>query len=88
VVVTLQTSAQAGEVRTLMRRAGVVPLAATVRPDSALLRSIAGPPVLPVAPQAIPVSPGGAAASPVTASPATGRRAAALSAGYRGRGRR
>ena len=83
VVVTLQTSAQSGDVRALMRQAGVVPLAATVRPDSALLRSIAGPPAPRVVSRAIPASPGGA-----TASAATGRRAAALSAGYRGRGRR
>jgi superfamily II DNA/RNA helicase len=40
VVITLQTPAQASEVRALMRRAGVAPLAATVRPGSALLRSI------------------------------------------------
>lgn len=43
VVVTLQTPAQASDVRTLMRKANVVPLAAAVRPGSELLRSIAGP---------------------------------------------
>lgn len=43
-VITLQTPVQAGAVRTLMRKAGVVPLTATVTPDSALLRSIAGEP--------------------------------------------
>ena len=43
-VITLQTPAQAGAVRTLMRKAGVVPLTATVTPGSALLRSIAGEP--------------------------------------------
>ncbi|MCW2929765.1 MAG: box helicase, partial [Actinomycetia bacterium] len=43
-VITLQTLAQAGIVRTLMRKAGVVPLTATVTPGSALLRSIAGEP--------------------------------------------
>src|SRR6516225_6893854 len=42
VVVTLQTPAQASDVRSLMRKARIVPLAATVRPGSALLRSIAG----------------------------------------------
>ncbi|MBO0807879.1 MAG: DEAD/DEAH box helicase, partial [Actinobacteria bacterium] len=43
VVITLQTPAQAREVHTLMRHAGVVPVAATVTPRSPLLRSIAGP---------------------------------------------
>jgi superfamily II DNA/RNA helicase len=85
VVVTLQTPAQAGDVRALMRKAGIVPLAATARPGSALLRSIAGKPAQPPAPQSHP-----AAAAPettATASPATGRRAAAMSASYRGRRR-
>jgi superfamily II DNA/RNA helicase len=85
VVITLQTPAQASEVRALMRRAGVAPLAATVRPGSALLRSIAGPPAAgPPAVQPEPDAPAPAA----TASPATGRGAVALSAGYRRRGRR
>jgi superfamily II DNA/RNA helicase len=86
VVVTLQTAAQAGDVRALMRKAHVVPLAATVKPGSALLRSIAGKPAGRPARQPRP-----AAAAPepaATASPATGRRAAAMSAGYRGRRRR
>jgi superfamily II DNA/RNA helicase len=86
VVVTLQTPAQAGDVRALMRKARVVPLAATVKPGSALLRSIAGKPAKLHAPQPRP-----AAAAPettATASPATGRRAAAMSASYRGRRRR
>jgi superfamily II DNA/RNA helicase len=86
VVVTLQTPAQAGDVRALMRKARVVPLAATVKPGSALLRSIAGKPAAPAVPQPRP-----AAAAPettATASPATGRRAAAMSASYRGRRRR
>jgi hypothetical protein len=61
--------------------AGVSPLAATVSPGSALLRSIAGPPAARAAPPAV-----GAAALP--ASPATGRGAVAMSASYRGhRGR-
>ncbi len=82
VVITLQTPAQAGEVRTMMRKAHVVPLAAAVTPQSALLRSIAGDPVPPVQPQARVAHP--AAAPPVQA---TGRGAAALSAGFRGRRR-
>jgi len=86
VVVTLQTPAQGGDVRALMRKARVVPLAATVRPGSALLRSIAGRPASPSAPADHP-----AAAAPeavATASLATGRAAAAMSTGYRGRRRR
>ena len=43
-VVTVQTAAQAAEVRTLMRKAGVTPRAAAAGPGSAVLRSIAGPP--------------------------------------------
>jgi superfamily II DNA/RNA helicase len=82
VVITLQTPAQADEVRTMMRKAHVVPLAAAVTPQSALLRSIAGDPVPPVQPQARVAHP--AAAPPVQA---TGRGAAALSAGFRGRRR-
>jgi superfamily II DNA/RNA helicase len=77
-VVTLQTPAQAAAVRNLMRKASVVPLTATVTPGSALLRSIAGQPAprvtLPVARPEV-----------ITAAPATGRGAAALSAGFRGR---
>jgi superfamily II DNA/RNA helicase len=85
VVITLQTPAQASDVRGLMRKARVVPLAATVQPGSALLRSMAGKPGKSPAPQ-----PHAAAAAPetATASPATGRGAAAMSAGYRGRRRR
>jgi superfamily II DNA/RNA helicase len=86
VVVTLQTPAQAGDVRALMRKARVVPLAAAVKPGSALLRSISGRPASAPAPQDHP-----AAAAPegvATASPATGRAAAAMSTGYRGRRRR
>jgi len=86
VVVTLQTPAQAGDVRALMRKAHIVPLTATVHPGSALLRSIAGKPVKPPAPQPRP-----AALTPAAAAPArlaTGRGAAAASARYRGRRRR
>src|SRR5215468_3978941 len=86
VVVTLQTSAQAADVRALMRKARIVPLAATVRPGSALLRSIAGEPARPPAPQPRPAALAQAAAAP--ARLATGRGAAAASARYRGRRRR
>jgi superfamily II DNA/RNA helicase len=84
VVITLQTSAQASDVRTLMRKARAVPLAATVQPGSALLRSIAGKPAKPVARQPHPAG----TAPETSASPATGHSAAAMSARYRGRRRR
>jgi superfamily II DNA/RNA helicase len=80
-VITLQTPAQIGEVRTMMRKARVVPLAATVTPQSALLRSISGdllPPAVPPA-RSVPrpeIAP---------AAQATGRGAVALSAAFRGR---
>jgi superfamily II DNA/RNA helicase len=83
-VITLQTPAQAGEVRALMRKARVVPLAATVTPKSALLRSIAGEPAAPVTP---PPRPAAARAEAAPAVPGTGRGAAAMSAGFRGRRR-
>jgi superfamily II DNA/RNA helicase len=79
-VVTLQTPAQATAVRDLMRKAGVTPLTATVTPGSALLRSIVGEPV---APSTLPV----VRVEAIAAAPATGRGAAALSAGFRGRRR-
>jgi superfamily II DNA/RNA helicase len=85
VVVTLQTPAQAGDVRALMHKARVVPLTATVTPSSPLLRSIAGKPVNPPAPQPHPAA--ATAERAATASPATGLRAAAISARYRGRRR-
>jgi superfamily II DNA/RNA helicase len=84
VVITVQSPAQAADVRGLMRRAGVTPLTASVRPCSALLRSLVGPP----ADRVMPGGPGAAAATTLTASPATGRGAVAMSAGYRGRSRR
>ncbi len=84
VAVTLQTPAQAGDVRTLMRKARVVPLAATVKPSSALLHSIAGKPATPPARQPHPAA---TAPETTTARLATGRRAAAQSARYRGRRR-
>jgi superfamily II DNA/RNA helicase len=80
-VVTVQTAAQAAEVRTMMRQAGVTPHAATAGSDSAVLRSIAGPPATHVAPVA-------RAARPVlVATQATGRGAVAASGGFRGRRR-
>jgi superfamily II DNA/RNA helicase len=85
VVITLQTSAQASDVRTLMRKAHVVPLAATVKPGSALIRSIAGKPAQPMAPQPRPA---GTAPETAAGSMATGHSAAAMSARYRGRRRR
>jgi superfamily II DNA/RNA helicase len=86
VVVTLQTPAQASDVRSLMRKARIVPLAATARPGSAVLRSIAGKPARPPTPQSRPAA--GASETTAAANPATGRRAAAMSASYRGRRRR
>jgi superfamily II DNA/RNA helicase len=80
VVVTLQTPAQAGDVRALMRRAHVDPLTATVGVRSALLRSIAGEPADRVAPVVRLEAPAMAAATQ-----ATGHGAAAFSAGFRGR---
>jgi superfamily II DNA/RNA helicase len=80
VVVTLQTPAQAGDVRALMRRAHVEPLTATVGVRSALLRSIAGEPADRVAPVVRLEAPTMAAATQ-----ATGHGAAAFSAGFRGR---
>jgi superfamily II DNA/RNA helicase len=84
VVITLQTPAQAREVRTLMKRANVIPLGATVSPGSPLLRSIAGPPAKPIT----PTRPAVQHAEHPTAAPATGGGAVAMSAGYRGRRRR
>jgi hypothetical protein len=83
VVITLQSPAQAADVRGLMRRAGVSPLAASVSPGSSLLRSIAGPPAARLARAEPP-----AAAAALAGRPATGHGAAAMSAGYRGRRRR
>ncbi len=83
VVVTVQTPAQASDVRAMMRRAKVVPLSASARPGSPLLRAIAGPPAERTAPV-----PSAAAAHPALPSArATGRGAVTMSAGYRGRRR-
>jgi superfamily II DNA/RNA helicase len=80
-VITLQTPAQAAAVRDLMRKAGVVPLSASVTPGSALVRSIAGAPVPPVTMKVV-------RQEAITVAPATGSGAAALSSGFRGRRRR
>jgi superfamily II DNA/RNA helicase len=80
-VITLQAPAQAAAVRDLMRKAGVVPLSASVTPGSALLRSIAGEPVPPVTMKVV-------RQEAITVAPATGSGAAALSSGFRGRRRR
>jgi hypothetical protein len=89
-VVTVQTAAQATEVRTLMRQAGISPQAAVVDPCSAVLRSIARPPARRTGPAAglgRPVPVGGQATGRGTL--ATGRGAVAMSGAYRGRrGRR
>jgi superfamily II DNA/RNA helicase len=77
-VITLQAQAQAADVRALMQKAGVIPLTAAVTSGSALLRSIAGESAAPVTlPAARPAA--------IVAAPATGRGAAAMSAGFRGR---
>jgi superfamily II DNA/RNA helicase len=81
-VITLQAQSQAGDVRSLMRKAGVVPLTASVTPGSPLLQEIAGEraPRVTLAPAPRP--------EPVWTAPGTGRSAAAVSSGFRGRGRR
>ena len=82
-VVTVQTAAQAAEVRILMRKAGVTPQTATTGPGSPVLRSIAGPPVRHIAPVTkLAVVPAADSAR------GTGRGAAAASGSFRGRGRR
>jgi hypothetical protein len=78
-VVTVQTPAQATEVRTLMRKAGVSPQAAVVDPGSAVLRSIAGPPAKRTAQVATPARP------VLVSGQATGRGAVAASGAFRGR---
>jgi superfamily II DNA/RNA helicase len=81
VVVTLQTPPQTSDVRSLMRKANITPLTATVRSRSPLLRTITGEPAEPAAPMARQPAPEPA---PVAVM-ATGRTAAALSARHRGR---
>jgi superfamily II DNA/RNA helicase len=91
VVVTLQTRAQASEVRTLMSKAGVVPLTAEVTPGSALLRQIAGAPAQPAAATAQPFPATAQSAAGTIAEPAAaaargyGSGAVAMSAGFRRR---
>jgi superfamily II DNA/RNA helicase len=83
VVVTVQTAAQAPEVRVLMRKAGVTPQPATASPGSPVLRLIAGPPVRRIAPVTkLALVPASGSAQ------ATGRGAVAASGGFRGRGGR
>ena len=77
-VITLHAPVQAAAVRDLMRKAGVVPLAAAVTPGSPLLRSIAGEPAPRVTLPAV-------RPAAITASAGTGHGAVALSAGFRGR---
>lgn len=84
VVVTVQTPAQAAEVRTLMRKAGVTPQAATVSPSSPVLRSIAGPPARRTAPVTRLARPA-ESDTQAAGQQATGRGAAAASAGFRSR---
>ncbi|HEV8222165.1 MAG TPA: DEAD/DEAH box helicase [Streptosporangiaceae bacterium] len=67
-VITVQTDAQSRSVSTLMRRAGVVPLRATVRPDSELLATLAGPRAEPVRPARRPAGQTRAGAAGTTAS--------------------
>ena len=83
IVITLQTEAQEREVRALMSKAGVVPLAATVTPRSALLSTIAGPPATRVAPARQPAFDADFGGAVETAASRGG--AVALSANYRGR---
>jgi superfamily II DNA/RNA helicase len=87
-VITVQTQAQAAEVRTLMRKAGVKPEADTVSPGSPVLRELAGPPAPRTAPAARTARPAGASnGGTLPASRGTGRGAAAMSSGFSGRGR-
>jgi superfamily II DNA/RNA helicase len=79
VVITLQSPAQAADMRVLMRRARVSPMTASVKPGSELLRTIAGPPAAKVT----PARPAAMAAH--TPGPAKGPAAVAMSAGYRRR---
>jgi superfamily II DNA/RNA helicase len=83
-VVTVQTAAQVGEVRTLMRKAGVSPQTSVAGPGSAVLREIAGPPAKRVHRPAAAARP----AAPLAQQPSS-RGAAAASSSFRGRrGRR
>ena len=82
-VVTVQTAAQVGEVRTLMRKAGVSPQTSIAGPGSAVLRDIAGPPAKRVH------RPAPARTTTPPAQQPHSRGAAAASSSFRGRrGRR
>ena len=84
-VVTVQTDAQSRSVSTLMRRAGVVPLRATVGPGSELLATLAGPRAEPVRPARRPAG----QPRPARPDPATSRDRAPGGAGpARARGSR
>jgi superfamily II DNA/RNA helicase len=84
-VVTVQTPAQAAEVRTLMRQAGISAKAVPAAPGSAVVRGIAGPRAQRQA-QALAARPASVHV-PVDA-PGASSGAAAASASFRGRGRR
>jgi superfamily II DNA/RNA helicase len=83
VVVTLQTPAQATDVRGLMRKAHIVPRAAAVKPDSALLQSIAGTPGQPPARRRRPVAAEPETAATAGRAPARAPAPASASSGYR-----
>ncbi len=88
-VVTVQTAAQAAEVRTLMRKAGVSPQASMAGPGSSVLRDIAGPPARPAVRAAAAAAVRRAAAPVSTVGQPGSRGAAAASSSFRGRrGRR
>jgi superfamily II DNA/RNA helicase len=84
VVITLQTAAQADDVRTLMRKAKVTPLTAHAHPHSALLRSIAGEPADPPAAGPKPVQAPAATAATGAGAGAGARGGAGAGAGARG----
>ncbi|HEX3956857.1 MAG TPA: DEAD/DEAH box helicase [Trebonia sp.] len=84
-VVTVQTAAQVAEVRTLMRKAGVSPLAAIAGPGSAVLRSIAGPPAKPRKTREPAMRVAGSSLTPSVPAAGASRGAATASAAYRGR---
>jgi superfamily II DNA/RNA helicase len=88
-VVTVQTAAQAAEVRALMRKAGVSPQATAAGPDSPVLRSVAGPPARRAArvTRLAPIPSAQDAATAAAVTQATGRGAAAASGSFRGRRR-
>jgi superfamily II DNA/RNA helicase len=89
-VVTVQTPAQAAEVRVLMRQAGISPQPVTAGPGSPVPRSIAGPPARRTGPVTGLTGPVPASEQATgSGTLATGRGAVAASGAYRGRrGRR